>query len=65
MVLKEEEWINDQSVEFDRDTALAVLKAISKHMYPSLDIFGNKTLVISRHNFEVVRRKFLDKKETK
>ena len=44
----------------DRNTALAVLKALSPHMYPSYDIFGTKTLVISRSAFESVRKKFLD-----
>ena len=60
---RDEEWINDQSVEFDRDTALLVLGEISKRMHPSTDLFGNKTLTISRYNFEVIRKKFLDKKE--
>lgn len=56
----EEEWINDRSVDYDRETALAVLTALSNRMYPSNDIFGNKTLVIDRHRFEAVRKKFLD-----
>ena len=56
---KEEEWINDKTVEFDRDTALAVLKELSKRMYPSHDLFGEKTLVIKRNKFEAVRKKFL------
>lgn len=65
-LIKEEEWLNDNSVEFDRDTALAVLKAISKHMYASHDILDNPTLVINRHRFEAIRKKFLDRKgETK
>ena len=64
-LVKEEEWINDDSIEFDRDTALAVLKAISKHMYASHDIFGDPTLVINRYRFEAVRKKFLDKKKEK
>jgi hypothetical protein len=34
--------------EFNRDTALMVLKDISKHMYSSNDLFGTKTLVINR-----------------
>lgn len=59
---KEEEWINDQSIVFDRDTALIVLNALSERMYPSTDIFGNKTLVIDRYRFEAVRKKFLDRK---
>lgn len=48
---------------FDRDTALAVLKEFSRDMYPSNDIFGHKTLVISRGKFEAIRKKFLDKNE--
>lgn len=55
----EEEWINDRSTEFDRNTALEILKALSKRMYPSHDLFGNKTLVINRNKFEAVRKKFL------
>lgn len=61
-IKKEEEWVNDQSVEFDRDTALMVLKAISSHMYLSHNIFGEKTLVINLNRFEAVRKKFLDGK---
>lgn len=61
-LIEEEEWIRDNSAEFDRDTALAVLKAISKHMHVSHDIFGNPTLVINRYRFEAVRKKFLDRK---
>lgn len=60
---KEEEWVNDRSVEYDRDTALAVLKALSANMYASHDLFGEPTLVINRYRFEAVRKKFLDKKE--
>ena len=62
---KDEEWVNDPNVEFDRDTALMVLKDLSNCMYPGLDIFGNKTLVIRRERFELVRRKYLDRKDTK
>lgn len=62
-LIEEESWIIDDSVKFDRDTALAVLKAISKHMHASHDIFGEPTLVINRYRFEAVRKKFLDKKE--
>lgn len=60
---RDEEWINDDSVKYDRKTALAVLNALSKRMYPSYDLYGNKTLVIDRDKFEVVRKKFLDKRE--
>ena len=62
---KDEEWANDPNVKFDRETALMVLKDLSTRMYPSLDLFGNKTLVISRDKFELVRRKYLDRKEEK
>lgn len=50
----------DENREFDRDTALAVLKDFSRDMYPSYDIFGRKTLVINRDEFEAIRKKFLD-----
>ena len=50
----------DYQKKFDRNTALAVLSDISHSMYPSFDIFGNKTLVISRSAFEVIRKKYLD-----
>lgn len=49
----------EKEVEFDRDTALEVLKTLSRYMYPSHDLFGNKTLVINRDKFEAVRKKFL------
>ena len=55
--------LNDSTAEFDRYTALEVLKALSSHMYPSYDLFGTKTLVINRDKFELIRKKFLDKKE--
>ena len=61
-IKRDEEWIEKHDVEFDRDTALLILNEISKHMRPSTDKFGNKTLVISRYNFEIIRKKFLDKK---
>lgn len=44
--------------------ALAVLKDLSKDMYPSYDLFGNKTLVINRDKFEVIRKKYLDKENS-
>ena len=49
---------------FDRDTALAVLKDISAELYPSYDLFGNKTLVIKREKFENIRKKYLDREES-
>lgn len=45
----------------DRDTALAILKEFSRDMYPSYDLYGNKTLVIDRDKFEVIRSKYLDR----
>ena len=59
-ILRDEEWINDKSEEFDRATALKVLQALSHKMHPSLNMYGEKTLVISRYEFEVIRRKYLD-----
>lgn len=47
--------------EFDRPTALNILRDLSKNMYPNYDIFGKKTLVINRDRFEAVRKKYLDK----
>ena len=52
-----------QTEEFDRRTALRVLQDISSNMYPSSDIFGTKTLIITRYDFEKIRQKYLDKKE--
>lgn len=48
--------------EFDRDTALTILKELSRDMYPSYDLFGKKTLVINRDKFEAIRKKYLDRK---
>lgn len=48
--------------EFDRDTALAVLKDLTAHLRAGHDIFGEPTLTISRFQFEIVRRKYLDNK---
>ena len=58
---KDEEWANDRNVEFDRDTALMVLQDLSIRMRPTTNMMGNKILVISRHDFEMVRKKYLDK----
>ena len=44
----------------DRRTALRVLQDLSSNMYPSNDIFGTKTLVITRYDFEKIRQKYLD-----
>ena len=46
-----------------KDTALTILKALSREMRPSNDIFGNKTLVIDRDDFESIRHKYLDRKK--
>ena len=46
----------------ERDIALAVLQEFIPTMYPSYDIFGNPTLVISREKFEAIRHRWLDKK---
>lgn len=46
----------------DRDTALAILKDLSSYMQPSYDLFGRKTLVIDRDKFELIRKKYLDRK---
>lgn len=49
--------------DFDRQTALRVLNDLSSCMYPSFCLFGRKTLVINRVDFEKVRAKYLDRKE--
>lgn len=51
--------------KFDRTTALEVLKDLSNKMYTNCDIFGQKILCISRYDFEEIRKKYLDDKETK
>lgn len=59
-----EEYEKKETVEeFDRPTALNVLKELSKNMYPNYDLFGKKTLVINRDRFEAIRKKYLDVKE--
>ena len=57
-----ERWAEDCGDTMDKDTALAVLKDFTKFAYPSLDIFGGKTLVIRRDKFEMIRKKYLDRK---
>ena len=52
-----------KNIDFDRQTALRVLQDLSSCMYPSFDLFGIKTLVINRADFEKVRAKYLDRKE--
>ena len=51
---------NNQDKNFDRHTALEILKDLSHSMYPSNDLFGTKTLVINRDKFEKIRKKYLD-----
>jgi hypothetical protein len=48
---------------FDRYTSLSILKELSRDMYPSYDLFGNKTLVINRDKFEAIRKKYLDEED--
>lgn len=51
-----------KNVDFDRRTALRVLNDLSSCMYPSFDLYGRKTLVINRGEFEKIRTKYLDRK---
>ena len=60
---KDEEWANNKDLNFDRDTALMVLRDLSTRMHASRNLFGEDTLVINRYEFELVRKKYLDKKE--
>lgn len=53
----------DESSDFSRTVALTVLKDISRDMHPSVNLFGDKTLVINRDKFEAIRAKYLDRKE--
>ncbi len=57
-----DEFIRDILNDLERKTALDVLKDVSKYARPSTDLFGNKTLVIDRDKFEMIRSKYLDKK---
>ena len=58
------DYIPPQStVKLDRRTALNVLQDISSKMYPDINLFGRKTLVISREDFEKIRAKYLDNKK--
>ena len=50
----------NHSEDLDRQTALRVLKDLSSKMYPNYDLFGRKTLVIKREDFEAIRKKYLD-----
>ena len=55
--------LHDMDEKMDRLTALRVLQDLSSCMYPSFDLFGRKTLVINRVDFEKIRAKYLDTKE--
>lgn len=57
-----DEFIRDILNDLERKTALDVLKDILKYARPNTDLFGNKTLVIDRDKFEMIRSKYLDKK---
>lgn len=46
-------------IEYDRDTALQVIKDFSKVMRVSNDLFGRKILCIGTEDFEVIRSKYL------
>lgn len=61
-LIHEEEQIANQNIVFDRDTALMILKDLTAHMRPSQDLFGNRTLVINRDGFELIRKKYLGNK---
>ena len=54
---------DEQNEWFNRRTALRVLQDISSNMRPSSNIFGTKTLTITRCDFEKIRHEYLDKKE--
>lgn len=49
-------------MEYDRKTALEVLKDISYRMRQSTNIFGGEELSISKEDFEWIRAKYLDNK---
>lgn len=54
---------NAPAVDLDRQIALRVLQDISSYMYPDINLFGQKTQVIRRSDFEKIRAKYLDRKE--
>ena len=58
-LLEEEAWVNDRSVKFDKDTAVAVLDAIAKHLVATRDKHGEPILVMGRYRFEAIKQKFL------
>ena len=64
-VVNAEDIENAPAIALDRYTALRVLNDLSSFMYPSYDLFGNKTLVIDRNKFEKVRAKYLDRQGVK
>ena len=54
---------DSESKKFNRPTALRVLQDISSKMYPDINLFGQKTLVIRREDFEKIRAKYLDRRD--
>ena len=56
------DYIPPATEKLDRLTALRVLQDLSSCMYPSYDLYGNKTLVINRDGFEKIRAKYLDQR---
>lgn len=61
--LKMTERNNIETEKLDRLTALRVLQDISSKMYPDVNLFGQKTLVIRREDFEKIRAKYLDEED--
>ena len=59
-IKSDEEWANDHSVEFDKDTAKMILDDLAKRLHGiRTDKFGNKTLSICLHSYESLRKKYL------
>lgn len=54
------EKIRKRPCSVDRNTALSVLKDLSKDLSPNYDLFGRKILTIDRDKFEAIRKKYLD-----
>ena len=60
-LLKDEEWINEKDTNIDHTTAKVILDEMAKHMHASVNMYGEKTFIISRYNFFKIRKKYLDK----
>lgn len=58
----ESERLDREKEKLDRRMALRVLQDLSSKMYPDINLFGQKTLVIRREDFEKIRAKYLDRK---